>query len=91
MSQHMRPRRSSRSGNQNLSTQPLCSCAFDCVDGAFSIRASPSTVKDNSLVLLRDSLLFLAKKYPAHARSIFQIASSVDLLMRLQEARCLES
>jgi hypothetical protein len=91
MTQDIGHLRSGRPGNQNVPKHPFCSSALDSGDRVYSSRASPTRVKDNSLVLLRDSLLFLAKKYPAHARSISQIASSVDLLMRLQETRRLES
>jgi hypothetical protein len=89
--QDIRRHRSDRPGNQNTPARSFCSGDFYGVDRVYCSRASSTTVEDNSLVMLRDSLLSLAKKYPAHARSISQLASSIDLLMYLIEARCLES
>ena len=44
--------------------------------------------EDHSLVLLRDSLLCMARKYPVHAQSISQLASFIDLLIRLPVVQC---
>ena len=69
--------------------RPFSSDDLNSVGRAYLKGASPASVEDNSLVILRDSLLLLIKKYPAHARSISQLAQSIELLMKLEEARYL--
>jgi len=87
MTQDIRYRRNDQPGNQTPRKTGHSSVPGG-VDMFHLLEASATTVEDSSLVLLRDSLLFLARKYPDHSRSISQLVSFIELLMHLPDPLC---
>jgi len=84
--QDMKLRQVNQSGK--CASHPVC-YSGDHLSGVgreHPLGASSIAGKDDGLVLLRDCLLSLAEKYPAHARSISQLAWCINILMYLPEA-----
>jgi hypothetical protein len=90
MTYEVKRRRGGRPGNRNVGNN---SFQDSFINGGSEIiqisRTSQVVDGDDRLIILRERLLSLAKKYPVHARSISQMASCVDLITHLPVVQCL--